>query len=194
MTYREILVMRNNLDLVDTIRDANPKFLYAVAKMKARLDSIMKTLDSLKKPSEKIQEFWQKLDEINKKHAETDESGTVLYTSVTMDGQHRKAYKKVIGEGNPESKYTKEVDKLKEKYKSEIDEYEANVKKYNAMLDEKLPDGELRMHFIDLDIVPAGLNPKAMDGCLPFIKDIPDPKDEEPEKEENTKTKKEEKK
>lgn len=180
--------MRNNLEFIDPIKDANPKFLYAVAKMKARLDSIIKILDNMRKPSEKIQEYWKELDDINRKYAEIDESGTVIYTTTVIDGQTRKAYKKVIGEGNPESKYTKDVDKLKEKYKEDIDVYETSIKKYNTMLDEEPPKDELRLHMIDIDIVPAGLSQRAMDGCLLFIRDNPAAEPEPKEKTEDKET------
>jgi hypothetical protein len=172
MTYRDLIIMRNNLDLVNTIEGTNPKFLYAVSRNKARLDTIIKTLDSLKKPSETIEDFWRKLDEINKKHAETDDSGTVQYTTISLDGQTKKAYKKVIGEGNPTSKYTKEVNELKKKFQDDIDKYEANIKNYNKMLDEEVPEGDYRIFWIDFEIIPAGLNPRAMDGCLPFTKEV----------------------
>lgn len=172
MTYRDLLIMRSNLDHVNTTDGTSAKFLYAVCRNKARLDSIIKTLESLKKPSEAIEEFWRKLDEINKKFAETDESGTVEYTNQNVNGEMRKAYKKVIGEGNPTSPYSKEVDVLKEKYKTDIDKFEDGAKRYNKMLDEEVAEGDYRIFWIDFDIVPAGLSVRAMDGCLPFIKEI----------------------
>ena len=183
MTYRDILIMRMNLDQVNAIDGTNPRFTYAVSRNKARLDSIIKHLDGIKKPSEDIEEFWRKLDEINKAHAETDESGTVQYTNIQIDGQIKKAYKKVVGEGNPDSKYTKAVDKLREKYKAQIEQYEDQVKAYNKILDDEVPDDDFRKFMIDLDIVPAGLNPRAMDGCFPFIKEIE--QDEEPAEKES---------
>jgi len=176
MTYREVLIMRKNLDEVNPIEGVNVKFLYAVSKNKEKLDSIIKHLDGLKKPSDEINEFWKKLDELNTKYAEVDETGTVVYSTAMVNGEPRKAYKKVIGEGNPDSKYTKEVEKLREKHKKAIDAYEEAIRRYNTMLDNELEEdgcdkGTYRKHMIDLDIVPAGLHPKAMDGCLPFIKD-----------------------
>ena len=189
MTYRDVIIQRNNLEMVNSLEGTNPKFTYAVSKNKRFLDSIIKLLDEIKKPSEKIEEYWRKLDEINKKHAETDESGTVLYTTITVDGQPRKAYKKVVGEGNPDSKYTKETEKLKKEFQADIDKYEKQVKAYNEMLDNELPEGELRVHWIDLEIVPAGLNQKGMDGCLPFIKDTDQP-EEKPAEEKESKLKK----
>lgn len=183
MTYRDVIVMRRNLDQVNPLEGTNAKFLYAVSKNKAKLDSIIKHLDNTKKPSDEMVKYWEKLDEINKKFAETDESGTVLYTNISVEGQTRKAYKKVVGEGNPDSKYTKEIEKLKEKFRADLDKYEAAIKKYNELLEEEVEEfktGEKRFHMIDLEIVPSGLNPLAMDGCLPFIKDQ---EDKEPEKE-----------
>ena len=182
MTYRDILIMRMNLDQVNAIDGTNPKFIYAVSRNKARLDSIIKGINEIKKPSEDIEEFWRKFDETNKKHAETDESGTVQYTTIQLDGQEKKAFKKVIGEGNPESKYSKELAKLRDEYKDQLEKYEGQIKSYNKMLDEEVPADDFRKFMIDLEIVPAGLNPKAMDGCLPFIKEVE--QDEEPVKEE----------
>ena len=171
MKYRDVLIMRSNLDHVNTT-EGSAKFLYVVCKNKARLDTVIRDLDSLRKPSEAIEEFWRKLDEINKIFAATDESGTVEYTSVNVNGEIKKAYKKVIGEGNPESPYSKEVDKLREKFQTDIDKFEDGAKRYNKMLDEEVIEGDFRIFWIDFDIVPDGLNVKAMDGCLPFIKEI----------------------
>jgi len=171
MTYRDILIMRQNLDSVNAIDGTNPRFTYAVSRNKAKLDSIIKILDGMKKPTAQIEEFWQKLDELNKKHAEMDESGTVIYTTVPVNGEMKKAYKKVIGEGNPTSTYSKEVDKLKKEYKADIDKFDAAIKAYNEHLDTEVPDGDYRKFMIDLEIVPTGLSPRGMDGCLPFIKE-----------------------
>lgn len=174
MIYREVLIARENLNHVNAIDSADPKFLYAVSRNKAHLDSVIKHLDSIKKASDTMNEFWQKLDEINKKYADRDESGTVQYTAVNVGGEVKKAYKKVIGEGNPDSAYTKEVDDLRKKYQGEIDKYDAGIKRYNEMLDIEVPDGDLRVFMIDFNIIPKGLNPRAMDGCLYFTREIED--------------------
>lgn len=186
MTYKDIIIMRRNLDFVEQTKEADPKFLYAVSKMKRRADSIIETLNSIKKPSEKIEEYWKKFDELNKKFAEKDDTGTVIYTTIPVGGQQRKAFKKVIGEGNPNSNYEHECDALKDEYKNDIDIQESKNKKYNEMLDVVVPKDEFRLHMIDIDIVPNGIHPLAMDGIIWFIK--------EDEQEVNKEVKKENKK
>jgi len=172
-TYRDVLIMRDNLDQVNQIDGTDPKFLYAVSRNKSRLDSIIKHLNNIKKPSDEMTAFWKDLDEINKNYAEVDDTGTVLYVNVQFDGRAQKGYKKVIGEGNPDSPYTKEVNELKAKNQDEIDKYEASVKQYNTMLDEEVPEEDYRKFMIDFSIVPKGLHPRAMDGCLVFVREVP---------------------
>jgi hypothetical protein len=168
MTYNDLIEMRNNLDQVNNIEGANAKFVYAVAKNKRRLDQIIKDLDKMIEPTEELTEYRKAIEKINQEFAEKDLDGTVGYT---FDPKYGRMYRKIVGIGNPESAYSRKIEKLKEKYKNAIDEHEKKVKSYTDLLKEDVPEDEYRKHMIDLDIVPNGLNPVGMSGCLEFIKD-----------------------
>ncbi len=182
MTYKDVIEMRNNLDQVNHIEGADAKFVYAVAKNKRRLDQIIKDLNKMIEPSDEIIKYREEVDKINQEFAEKDPDGTVGYI---FDAQFGRMYRKVIGNGNPLSPYSKKIEALKKTYKKDIDEHEKKEKAYKQLLKEELPEEEYRKYMIDLDIVPAGLHPLGMSGCLEFIKDT--------EKEEEKPTEKEEK-
>jgi hypothetical protein len=172
MTYKEAINMRKNLDSVNQVNGASARFLYAVSRNKDHLDSVIKHLNKTVEASKDIQEYRKEIEKINLKHSLKDEDGSVQYTNIPMpNGMQRRAFKKIVGEGNPESEYEKEVAKLEKKFDKQISEHEAKIKKYEEMLDSDIPDGDLRLFMIDLDIVPDGLHPKAMDGIMPFIKE-----------------------
>jgi phenylalanyl-tRNA synthetase alpha subunit len=172
MIYRDLLIMRDNLDLINVINDVDPMFLYAVSRNKLKINEIIKSIDSIKKPSEKIEEFWRKVNEINMKYAEADESGNIQYINTQIEGQLRQAFKKIIGMENPNSDYSKEINNLKKEYQEEIDNYDQQIKNYNTMLEKEISKEDFHMFMIDLEIVPKGLHPKAMDGCFPFINEV----------------------
>ena len=173
MTYQELIIQKNNLDRINFIADADPRFLYAVSKNKARLESIVKLVNKMVEQGEAITEYRKELDTITKEFAEKDADGTIAYLTIKDNsGSEQKAYKKVIGEGNASSAYSKKVEKLKDKYKSDLDEYEARIKSFNTLLETEVPEDEYRKFMIDIEIVPKGLHPLAMDGCYPFIKEV----------------------
>ena len=47
MTYEELIKVKNNLDKIGFVEDADPKFLYAVSKNKQELEKVIKTLKKL---------------------------------------------------------------------------------------------------------------------------------------------------
>jgi hypothetical protein len=168
MTYEDVIKMRSNLAKVNFIQNADAKFVYAVAKNLRRLDQIVKDLNKIIEPSDDIVKYREKIGKINLQYAERDSDGSVGYLS---DPVYGRVYRKIVGDGNPTSDHGKAMEKLEEEYAVVIDEHKGKVKAYEAMLKEDLPEGEFRKHMIDLEIVPAGLNPEAMRGCLEFIKE-----------------------
>lgn len=173
MTYKEAVNMRKNLDMVNQVNGASARFLYAVSRNKDHLDSVIRHLNKTVEQTKDIQEYRKEVEKINQKHALKDEDGSVQYTNVPMpNGMQRRAFKKIVGEGNPNSDYEKEITELESRYDEQIREHEAKIKKYDEMLESEIPDGDLRLFMIDLDIVPDGLHPRAMDGVLPFIKEV----------------------
>ena len=122
--------------------------------------------------AEKALEYLKSTDELNKKHAVRDAEGTIEYISVTgNNGRPMQAYKKIVGEGKEGSDYELDLVKLRKKYKETLDQADEKQKAYREHLNNIVPENDLKLLMIDLDIVPNGLHPKAMDGCIHFIKD-----------------------
>ena len=171
MTYRDVLVMKSNLDQVNFIQGADARFVYAVAKNKARLESIIKVMSKMIDPGEGIVKFRDESDALNQEFAERDPDGTVGYINLTSHGSTVRAYRKIIGDGNSGSDHGKRLNELKEMYKADLEKHEVKIKTYNMLLDTELPEEEYRRHMIDLEIIPAGLHPLGMSGCLEFIRE-----------------------
>ena len=177
MTYGELLEKRRKLDSVNFIPDANNKFVYAVARNKDKMDSIKKSLEKMIKPDDAYVKYQEELDVINRKYAIKDPDGTISFVTIQTKQGVQRGYKKLVGEGNPESDFEKDIKKLKEKYKKEIEEQEAKEKIYDKRLEEEIPEDDYRIFFIDADIIPDGLHPVGMEGCLHFTRE---PEEEKP--------------
>jgi hypothetical protein len=180
MLYGEILKMRRNLEQVNFIQTANSKFLYAVARNKAKCDSIIKTLNTMIEPTQGIKDYRKELDELNRKYAERDVKGTIEYVYVQNSrGGQDQMYRKIVGEGNPESEYEKTLEILTAKYKDVISEHDFKIEKYNDHLRTEVSKEDSNFLQIEFKDIPSGLHPAAMDGCIPFIME---PTISEPEK------------
>lgn len=173
MTYKDAIVMRQNLNHITQSNGSSAKFLYAISRNKDHLDSLIKHLNKIVEQSDEIRAYRREVDKLNEFHALRNEEGDIEYVNMPGPGGNpRKAFKKIIGEHNPESEYEKTLAKIDKKYADAIKLHEQKIESYEKMLDNDIPEGELRLFMIDLDIVPDGLNPKAMDGCLAFIKQV----------------------
>lgn len=179
MKYGDVPKMKANLDKVNFIENANHKFGYAVAKNKEKCEQIIKTMNKLIEPSEALTEYREKADKINTKYAEKDADGTVGYVNHPTFGR---SYRKLIGEGNPTSEYSKAMAALDLEYDAAIKEHKAKVKIYTEHLEEEVSGDDNRWRMIDESLIPDGLNPAGHDGCLPFIKEEEEPVKEEPVK------------
>lgn len=181
MTYGELLEKRKKLDSVNFIEKAHHSFVYAVARNKDKMDSIKKSLEKMIAYDTGYEDYLKALDEINRKYAVKDSDGTISFVTISTGKGVQRGYKKLVGEGNPDSPYEKDIKALKDKYKKEISEQEAKEKIYETRLDEEIPADDYRIFFIDHDIIPDGLHPVGMEGCLHFIKE-PEEEKKEPEK------------
>lgn len=158
--------MKANLDKVNFIEGANPKFVYAVAKNKDKCEQTIKAMTKMIEPSEGFKNYKEEADKLNEKYAEKDMDGTVGYVNHPVYGR---AYRKIVGEGNPNSDHGKDMITLEEKYKKEIKEQKEKIKIYENHLAEEVTGDDYRWRMIDEEIIPAGLHPQGMSGCLEFI-------------------------
>jgi hypothetical protein len=171
MTYADLLEKRQKLNSVNFIPTANSSFIYAVARNKDKMDSVIKSLNKMIEPSENYKEYQRELDELNREFALKEEDGTIAFVTIPTPKGVQRGFKKLVGEGNSESKYEKALAALKEKYKEDIKEQEQRQKTYEAHLQKEVPPEDYRVFFIDADIIPDGLHPVGMEGCMPFIKE-----------------------
>lgn len=170
ITYKEAITMRKNLDSINQVNGASARFLYAVSRNKDHLDSVIKHLNKTVEATKEIQEYRKEIEKINLKYALRDDDGSVQYTNIPMpNGMQRRAFKKIVGEGNPTSFYEQEVTELEKRFDADIKDHEGKIRKYEELLDTEIPDDDLRLFMIDLDIIPDGLHPKAMDAIIHFI-------------------------
>ena len=156
MTYGELIDKRKKLNSVNFIETANSKFVYAVARNKDKMDSLIKSLNNMRKPSDEYIKYQEELDVVNRKHALKEADGTIAFVTINTPQGIQRGFKKLIGEGNPESVYEKDLSALKARHKEAIKEQEAKERAYEDRLDAEIPADDYRIFFIDADIIPDG--------------------------------------
>lgn len=72
---------------------------------------------------------------------------------------------------------------LEDTYAKAIKEHEGKIKIYEKHLNEEVSGDDNRWRTVSEDLIPKGLHPKGMDGCLSFIIENPLPSASEPTKE-----------
>lgn len=170
MTYGDLLEKRQKLNSVNFIPTADSDFIYAVGRNKGDMDFVIKNLNKMIEPSVKFLEYQKKLDEINRKFALKEEDGTIAFVTITSSKGVQRGFKKLVGEGNPDSDYEKALAKLKIEFKPFIEEQEQKDTKYEEHLQKEVPESEYSPFVIDKSLIPDGLHPVGMEGVLHFIK------------------------
>ena len=170
MTYGELVIKRKQLDMVNYIATASGDFIYAVARNKQEMDPIVKATEKIKEHSTEYEKYIEELGVVNRKFALKEEDGTIAYVSYIdrILGPQR-GFKKIVGEGNPESDYEIAIDKLNKKFSEAIKDQKVRDKKYEDYLKQEVPKNEYKSFMIKIDLIPDGLHPVGMEGCMHFI-------------------------
>lgn len=167
MNYLDCLIMNSGLNAVN-VTGMKARFSYAVARNKRLLEPIIKSLEEMVKPSDEMNKFTEERQALLKEHADKDENGDPIVQISMVNGQRRETFK-IPGINNKDNKFTLEMDKLKKKYKKELDEQEAKEKGYENHLvvtvDQFVPIT------VDMKLVPDGLSQEAMDGVIFMIRE-----------------------
>ncbi len=168
MTYGECLQMLNALSVMDQVSPSilHARLSYAVAKNKRKLTEEVKDMQALLRQSEGFKKFQEERKELLKKHAEKDSRGVPVKDKVQTPQGFVDDY--VIKGGTEEgSPFFKDNEKLKAKYKKEIDEWGDQVKKYNDSLE---MESEFEPFMVPSDLLPEkGIPQAAMNGLVYMI-------------------------
>ena len=117
------------------------KFSYALVLNDERIQSNVKAITSIAKPSESYIEFEQKRQEIISKYADTDSDGNIILNDnrwVVFKPENREAA-------------VEEIKSLTKEYSDVIELRNKDIDEYNELLD---ADVELNIHMVSLDDVP----------------------------------------
>ena len=140
MKNRQLSILHKGL--TDSGKLQGVKFAYAVAKNKKLIEEEVEALNEGLNPSEKFKEYDEKRVELAKEHAEKDEDGNAV----------------MVGEENIKSfdikdiaKFTKDLEKIQEEYKTELEARDKQLKDYEKLMDE---DTKLELQKVKLENVP----------------------------------------
>jgi len=136
MDLAEAFMRIGKLNIVST-----KKFSYALVLNDERIQSNVKAITEIAKPSEAYAEYEKKRHEIIVKYADVDGDGNIILNDnrwvVFKDGMADTA--------------KEEFASLNEEYKDILDQRAKDIEEYNELLDS---DVELNIHMVDLDDVP----------------------------------------
>ena len=130
------------------------KFAYALIKNKKKIQAELDTLKETVKPSNKLQEYENKRVELCKQYCEKDKEGKPVIKNNSYSGL------------DVNVKFDAEIKKLKEEYKTELDNREKQVKEYNKLLQEKV---EIELHKIAVDDLPKDITSKQLESLWLII-------------------------
>ena len=117
------------------------KFSYALVLNDDRIQSNVKAITEIARPSEFYIEYEQKRQEIISKYADSDADGNIILADNRWV---------VFKEGTKETAMD-EMSTLNEEYKDILESRNKDIDEYNELLDS---DVELNIHMVDLDDVP----------------------------------------
>jgi len=167
MRYIDCLVMSAGLQDVNA-SGMKARFSYAVARNKRLLEPVIKSLEEMVKPSEEHVKFIAERKKILQEFAKKDENGDPIVRAAVVAGQQQETYM-IPGISDMSNEFNIKLDKLKKKFKKEIDEQEVKEKEYDEHLDEEAKDFAPIM--VEWKLVPDELSQQAMDGVLLMIKE-----------------------
>lgn len=113
------------------------KFSYAVSKNFRRVGAEVEDMMKVLEPTEKLKKYQEELEEHNKKHARKDEKDNIVLLPAIIDGEKVQVYD-VIGKGTETSDYEVGLEKLKKKFKEEIEAHEKKEEDYKEFLKEEI--------------------------------------------------------
>lgn len=161
MTNEQVLALAEGLPLVD-VPDMTGAFNYAVSVNLLEAQRIAPSIQKGIEPDEKMAEYDEKSKKLLTEHANKDEKGKAI-TQEFIVGNRKMIQYDIPGLGDPESEYSKAVEKLKEEYKEVI---KAHNKKLE-FLDKE--NKEFKPILILVSEIPKGLSREASNTIVPLV-------------------------
>ena len=167
MRYIDCLVMSAGLMIVDAPK-MKARFSYTVSRNKGLLEPVIKSLEEMVKPTEEHAKFIAERKKILREFAKKDDNGDPIVRIDNVNGQQKETYL-IPGISDEKNEFNVKLDKLKKRFKRELDEQESKEKEYNEHLDKVATDFFPIM--VDWKLVPEqGLSQQAMDGVFFMVK------------------------
>lgn len=167
MKNRELLELNNGLQ---RLRKDLPGrvFNHAVVLNKQKISPLISALNAAKKPSEKMNEYLQKFEELKKEYAKKDEKGNpVIRQGIDpMTGANTFFYD-IPDNEDPHSEFVQKRNTLYEEYKEVIDAHTKVLQEWSEELLDK--ESEFQPTFINLSDVPDDIHTDEMEGIIYII-------------------------
>lgn len=139
--------------------------LYFIAKEKAKLQKISDQLKSTLVVPKELTEFQEKVNEINLKYCNRDESGKPKLFRV--GSSEREIYDIPLDlQRDSSSVYNEEIKALRAAYTPIIEKYNTEIERYNKFLQEN--NNEYKVPTITVSLIPLDISQEGMDILLFF--------------------------
>lgn len=138
------------------------KFGYALLKNIDKLQAECKAIDEARNIPADFKEYETKRIEICEKYAEKDEEGKPRKKQYAQGG-----FEYVIDQTN--TSFTSEIEGLKEKYATAIEEFTKNEVDYKTFLTSENP--EFKLTLVDIDSIPEDISVELLSVVKAFIKE-----------------------
>ena len=150
MTNKQILELAEGLPFVD-VPDMTGAFNYAVDANLIEAQRVAPSIEKAIKPDEAMEEYDKKSKKLLEDHSNKDAEGKAISTEHRIGNRLMLQYD-IPGIGDPESKYTKAHEKLKEEHKAVIKAHDKKLE----FLDKE--NKEFKPIMIHVSEIPKGLN------------------------------------
>ena len=165
MKRSDLYVFREGLEMAVL---PGAKFTYAVTKNKRRVNTEIKDMEKAKEPSKEFKAYTEAQEEINRKYADKDARGNPKTEQRLVSATRKQTFYIIPDIDDPNSKHSKETEKLEKKHKEEIDIQSEKEEAYHKFLEEKT---EWKPFMINLDDVPDEIPQRVMERIYFMIRE-----------------------
>jgi len=159
MKVKEVLALQKGLEKLNgeqaTMKGADFKFKYAVARNTSKIDRQVDDIKSTTKWSARFQEYYQKRIALRLKMCAKDGGGK----PVVMNGDYVLPDEDAFEEAHKE---------IAEEYKDVIDEKKVNDEKFNNSMDEMI---DVEVHLIEQAWIPEDISPGYLSAIILLVKE-----------------------
>ena len=144
------------------------KFTYAATKNKRRVNTEIKDMEKAKEPSKEFKEYQDAQEEINRKYADKDSRGNPKTEQRLVSATRKQTFYIIPDIENPNSKHSKETEKLEKKHKEVIDIQSEKEEAYRKFLEDET---EWKPFMINLEDVPDEIPQRVMERIYFMIRE-----------------------